>query len=223
MKEEKLKFAFEKVKNDVNFLNLELKKVQKAYSLNEEIKEKIDQLKELDLENFAKRLENDFKNLNNKFEVILDFFNNRSADLNIITSNIQNSNNDLDIIKKKICEFENKFLKNEKKMIEFEKSFFEYMELSNEKLEMEKANLSLNYEEKNSYSKDMILKFKEDFDQLKFSQKQDRKNLEELNELINEKLEMEMSTLKLELFDEIAKIYTYLDEKETSKKTSSKK
>ncbi len=145
MDEQKLKVAFFRIKNDISYINSELKTIKKVNSLNSEVKKEIEEIKKFNLEKFVNNMKNELKSLNLFINDFNDKFKKNNHDVENFQKLLKNYNIEIDEIKKKLTSITNRSENNHLDFEIFEKRFQEFQELINEKVSMEISSIRLEF------------------------------------------------------------------------------
>lgn len=233
MNEQKLKEAFQKVKGDMSNLEsqvLTLKKKlsmqERALSLNREIKKDIDLLKQMNLNDFVRKLDFEIDNVN-KYVVEI---NKRTEKVNAA---IEKFSTQLEVyevqfadLKKKFHESQNTSQNTALDMKALDEHTAEFERLIDEKVSLENGSLRLELESAiATLARDVDIAKTEMEKKLKSveTKKERGFDAEEFAEMINEKVSLEVSSLRLEMQEEMARLHRELAEARKEQKSSPKK
>ena len=189
MNEKKIVDAFRKVKTDMTKIVTELEALKSSKSVKS-----ISEIK--NFPSFKKNVENELKSLNSRTK---DFEN-----------KVNNNHEVLNDLSKSIKEKSSVNLDNE----ELDEKFEEFAEMINERVSLEISNLKLELETDFARLMADVDKFKLEILDVGASSKNKNEkndnlnqNLEEFAEMINEKVTLEVNSLKMEFTEEISKVY----------------
>jgi chromosome segregation ATPase len=226
MNERKVKEAFNKVKTEVTGLkNLSfdlrrrLGKVEEAALLSQEVKKEIEKLKELKINEFISKLEKDVDKLMNFISSMEKKSTQTNSTIEKISKKIEVSKTEFEDLKKKFSKTQSESQNTNLELKSFLEQTQEFEQLVNEKVSMEISSLKLEFREQfaqqaqelekikklsnSNKEKELIKQIKEQEEELKKLKKEQRQlkdafNPEEFMEMLNEKVSLEHSSLRLE-------------------------
>lgn len=150
MDEQKAKFAFAKIKDDIHSLRVQIghlenqfKIVKENISLNEDVKKQIEDIKKFNLEKFVNKMELELGNVNKLLKDFNKKFNDSSSLMNNFSQQIETYNNEFSDFKKKVFSAKNETANTNLDLDRLNKKFEEYQELINEKINLEISQVRL--------------------------------------------------------------------------------
>lgn len=222
MDEEKLKLAFARIKTDMSLIQSELSSLKKSNTLNQDVKAQLQQLKNYNLEKFIVTLENEFKSMNS----LIREFNHRTKENGVemrkLSENIQKYHFEITQIKKKLSKESNVTANAELDIKILDEKLNELHEIITEKISLENAQGRLEMQSELARMASEISEIKKKSKKTIETEKV-QESVNEIGEMLNEKINLELNALRLEFTEEMAKLYDKIYTEESSKKDTPKK
>ena len=222
MDEEKLRLAFGRIKYDMELIQKELNILKKTNTLNQDVKNQLEEIKGYHIDKFINSLENEFKSMNSLIREFNHRFKENSEEMKKLAENLQKYHFEITNVKKKLSKESNITANAELDIKILDEKLNELHEIMNEKITLENAQGRLEVQSElarmASEINDVRKKNKKsvDTDEIKES-------INEIAEMLNEKLNLELNSLRLEFTEELAKLYDRIPNKSVESKEEPKK
>ncbi len=222
MDEEKLRLAFGRIKYDMELIQKELNILKKTNTLNQDVKNQLEEIKGYHIDKFINSLENEFKSMNSLIREFNHRFKENSEEMKKLAENLQKYHFEITNVKKKLSKESNITANAELDIKILDEKLNELHEIMNEKITLENAQGRLEVQSElarmASEINDVRKKNKKsvDTDEIKES-------INEIAEMLNEKLNLELNSLRLEFTEELAKLYDKIPSKSVESKEEPKK
>lgn len=222
MDEEKLRMAFGRIKYDMELIQKELNILKKTNTLNQDVKNQLEEIKGYHIDKFINSLENEFKSMNSLIREFNHRFKENSEEMKKLAENLQKYHFEITNVKKKLLKESNITANAELDIKILDEKLNELHEIMNEKITLENAQGRLEVQSElarmASEINDVRKKNKKsvDTDEIKES-------INEIAEMLNEKLNLELNSLRLEFTEELAKLYDRIPSKSVDSKEEPKK
>lgn len=205
MNEAKLKTAFGKIKKDIDSIKKELGNLKELRSLNSDVKNQKN-ITKYDLEGFVVNMQKDLSELSKLVSEFNTRFKNSDEEINKFSKKLKKYHNELLEVKKNLSTNTNETTNAELDLRVLNERFSEFEELINEKMSLENASLKLELEDEIATISDRV-ESKQTQSGEGVSENALEIHMREFNELINEKITLEINSMRLEFTEEIGKLY----------------
>jgi len=203
MDETKLKIAFSKIKKDMDQIKYEIKTIKKNPTLDTEVKNEIENYK---LNKFSQNIEKEIKKLNLQIKEFNIKQKKNNIELQEFKKNVIDLEKEIIIIKKKLSKDINSTANTQLDIQVLDEKLNELHNIITEKIALENAENKLEMQTE-------LAKLSTEFNKLNkntkksFETEKIQNNLNEIAEMLNEKMTIEINTLRLEFTQEMAKLY----------------